>query len=212
GEITRPWLLQSPPSRSEVMAAFEEAGEVELLNEFVIMSARDLLERYIESDRLRGYMMFLAMVSTWGGPSTPGTAYVYGYHAQGEFEGVFGRWALPVGGMGAITQALANGARAHGALVRVNARIERSPVKGGRATGVVLASGEEITASLVVSNADPKRTLGRLVGASNLPSKLAEAVERIDQRGSMARVHLLIDELPRYVGFPDDARLAPHHS
>jgi phytoene dehydrogenase-like protein len=210
GDITRPWLLQEPPSRSEVLAAFEEAGELELLNEFVLMSAGDLLGRYIESPRLRGYMMFLGMVSTWGGPSTPGTSYVYGYHAQGEFDGVFGRWALPVGGMGAITQALANSARAHGAVIRTSAPVERIQVAGGRVTGVVLASGEEIAATTVASNADPKRTLGKLVGAAHLPAKLAEAVGRLDQRGSMARVHLLIDELPHYVGFPE-AGLAPHH-
>lgn len=210
GDITRPWLLEEPPSRSEVLAAFEAAGEIELLNEFVLTSADDLLRRYIESPRLRGYMMFLAMVSTWGGPSTPGTSYVYGYHAQGEYEGVFGRWALPIGGMGAITRALAEGAKAHGAVVRTNAPVARIALKGGRATGVVLASGEEIAAPIVASNADPKRTLGKLVGRKALPSALADAVERIDQRGSMARVHLLIDELPHYVGF-DKPGFGPHH-
>jgi phytoene dehydrogenase-like protein len=210
GDITRPWLLQEPPSRSEVLAAFEAAGEIELLNEFVLTSAADLLGRYIESPRLRGYMMFLGMVSTWGGPSTPGTSYVYGYHAQGEFDGVFGRWALPMGGMGAITRALAEGAKAHGAVVRTDAPVARIVLKGGKATGVVLASGEEIAAPIVASNADPKRTLGTLVGRKNLPAALSEAVEHIDQRGSMARVHLLIDELPHYVGF-EKPGFGAHH-
>jgi phytoene dehydrogenase-like protein len=209
GDITRPWLLQEPPSRSEVLAAFEEAGELELLNEFVLMSAGDLLGRYIESPRLRGYMMFLGMVSTWGGPSTPGTSYVYGYHAQGEFDGVFGRWALPVGGMGAITQALAASARAHGAEIRTGSPVAQILVKGNKATGVVLRSGEEIAARIVVSGADPKRTLGKLVGRTHLPEKLADMVERHDQRGSMARIQLLIDELPHYVGFA--AGPGPHH-
>src|SRR5258705_10222224 len=102
------------------------------------MSAGDLLGRYIESPRLRGYMIFLGMVSTWGGPSTPGASYVYGYHAQGEFDGVFGRWALPVGGMGAITQALAASARAHGAEIRTGSPPDQLPVNGDKGTGVRL--------------------------------------------------------------------------
>jgi phytoene dehydrogenase-like protein len=125
-DLTRDWLLSDPPERSEVFARFEAAGENDLLNEFMLLSASDLLDRYITSDRLKGYMMFLGMVSIWGGPHTPTTAWVYGYHACGEFEGAFGRWALPVGGMGSITQALMRGAEAHGAVVRTGRPSRRS--------------------------------------------------------------------------------------
>lgn len=210
GDVTRDVLLSEPMSRSEFIKLFEDEGEHELLQDFVFSSARDLTEKYVKSERLRGYMNFLGMVSTWGGPSTPGTAYVYGYHAQGEFEGILGRWALPVGGMGAITRALAASAMAHGAVIRTDAAVQGVKVGGGEATGVVLASGEEIDAGLVVSNADPKRSLLKLLDGRHLPDRVRKAAEGIDQKGSMARIHLLVDRLPEYVGL-GNANPGPEH-
>jgi phytoene dehydrogenase-like protein len=210
GDITRDVLLSEPPSRSDFLKLFEDEGEGELLKDFVLASAGDLVRKYIKSERLQGYMMFLGMVSTWGGPSTPGTSYVYGYHAQGEFDGVLGRWAVPVGGMGAITRALANGAVAHGAVIRTAAPVASVLVQGGEAVGVVLTSGEEFEAKLVISGADPKRSLTKFLDQKMLPDRVRKAAEAIDQRGSMARIHLLIDELPRYIGF-DRATVGPEH-
>jgi phytoene dehydrogenase-like protein len=207
-DLTRDWLLSDPPLRSEVFARFEAAGETELLNEFMVLSARDMLDRYITSDRLKGYMLFLGMVSTWGGPQTPNTSYVYGYHAVGEFDSVFGRWALPVGGMGAITAALRKRAEAHGAVVRTNAPVEEILVKGGRATGVRLVGGEVVRAGTVLSNAEPRRTL-RLLPKAGLTADQRARSDRRDLRGSMARLHVLVDELPHYVGFGPD--LGPQH-
>ena len=200
-DLVRPWLLRPPPSRSELLRAFEEAGEAELFNEFVLLSERDLLDRYFESDHLKGLFAFFGIVSVWGSPSTPGTSYVYGHHSWGEFNGEFGQYGFVKGGMGGITQALANGARHHGAEIRTRAPVGQVAVEGGRATGVVLESGEEIAAAAVLSNADPKRSLLRLVDPAVLDRDFLESVEGIDLRGSMARIHLLIDELPAYLGF-----------
>ena len=199
-DLSRDWLLSDPPSRAEVFARFEMAGETELLNEFLLLPAADLLDRYITSERLKGYMMFLGMVSIWGGPSTPQTSYVYGYHACGEFENVFGRWALPVGGMGAITAALRKGAETQGAEVRTGAPVKEILVSGGRATGVRLQDGSTVEAEVVMSNADPARTLGSLLPMARAPGNLHERAKAHDVRGSMARIHVLIDELPHWNG------------
>ncbi|MDO9418056.1 phytoene desaturase family protein [Pararhizobium sp.] len=210
GDVTRDVLLSEPPSRSEFLKLFEDEGEHELLKDFVFSSAADLTEKYVRSERLQGYMMFLGMVSTWGGPSTPGTSYVYGYHAQGEYDGILGRWALPVGGMGAITQALAAGATSFGADIHTSAPVESVIVRGGQAVGVALKSGKEFEAKLVISGADPKRSLTKFLDSKHLPDRVRKAAEAIDQRGSMARIHLLIDELPEYVGF-DNSAPGPEH-
>jgi phytoene dehydrogenase-like protein len=209
-DIASPWLLQPPPSRSDVMRTFEEAGEEDLFNEFVLLSARDLLDRYFESEHLKGMLTFFGMVSIWGGPSTPGTSYVYGHHSWGEFNGHFGQYGFVKGGMGGITLALANAARHHGATIRTEAPVAKVVVEGGRVRGVLLESGEEIRAATVVSNADPKRSLLKLVDAAHLDSDFRAAVEEIDQRGSMARIHLLIDELPAYLGFSAEEGLQHH--
>ncbi|TGT71945.1 MULTISPECIES: NAD(P)/FAD-dependent oxidoreductase [unclassified Mesorhizobium] len=210
GDITRDVLLSEPLSRSEFIKLFEDEGEQELLQEFVFSSSLELTQKYIKSERMRGHMNFLGMVSTWGSPSTPGTSYVYGYHSQGEFEKVLGRWALPVGGMGAITRALAASAVSHGAVIRTEAAVDKVLVWGGAAVGVVLKSGEEIEADLVVSNADPKRSLTKLLDRKHLPDRVLKAAAAIDQRGSMARIHLLIDQLPGYVGF-GSSKQGPEH-
>jgi len=83
-------------------------------------------------------------------------------------------------------------------------------IEGGQAKGVLLEDGRKFTARAVMSNADPKRTLGKLVPAKALSADLRKKVDNIDVRGSMARLHLLIDELPQYIGFPS-AELGPQH-
>lgn len=209
--LISPFLLTTPPSRSEVMRIFEEAGEQDLFDEFVLLSTRDLLDRYFESDHLKGHMMFLGMVSIWGGPSSPGTAYTYGHHSVGEFRGQFGQWGFVRGGMGGITLALAEAATSYGAEIRLQCPVEEILVSGGSVRGVQLKSGEEIYAPVVVSNADPKRSLLELVDQTALNSVFADRVAGIDLRGSMARIHLLIDELPSYIGVAGGPVEGPQH-
>ena len=209
-ELTHAIQLGDAPTVERLRAIFADAGEAELFDEFITMSAGDLLARYIESDRLRGFMMFMGLVSTWGSPSTPGTAYVYGYHALGEFEGQFSRYGLPKGGMGMISTALVNGLRDHGGEVRTDAPVDHVIVEDGVAKGVVLKSGEVVRASLVVSNADPKRSLTGLLQDGVLAPETRAKAAGIDQRGSMARIHLLVDALPDYVGFPP-GQAGPQH-
>jgi phytoene dehydrogenase-like protein len=208
--IITPFLMRSPPTRSEVLRAFEDAGEPELFDEFVLLSTKDLLDRYFESDHVKGHMTYLGMVSVWGGPSTPGTAYTYGHHSWGEFEGQFGQWGFARGGMGGISQALAAAAEHHGAEIRLGTRVAEVVVDGGRVHGVRLESGELIGAPVVVSNADPKASMLGLLPEGALAPAVRERVQGIDMRGSMGRIHLLIDELPAYVGFDGPAEGLQH--
>lgn len=210
GDITGFMHLSDPPTVEQLERKFREVGEDQLFEEFVLLSAEELLARYIESPRLRGLMMFMGMVSTWGGPQTPGTAYVYGYHAQGEFEGHFGRYGLPEGGMGAISQAMQNGLEAHGGAVRTGVPVARVVIEDGVAKGIALETGEAVSADIVVSNADPIRSLVGLLPEGALPADMRAAALDIPTSGSMGRIHLLIDELPDYVGFPAGER-GPQH-
>jgi phytoene dehydrogenase-like protein len=209
-EIMRPFLMSSPPQRSEVLAAFEAAGESELFDEFVLLSTRDLLDRYFESEHLKGFLNFFGMVSIWGGPSLPGTSYVYGHHAWGEFNGTFGQFGFARGGMGSIAKALANSAEEHGVEIKLETPVDKVLVENGAAVGVVTAAGEEYRAPLVASNADPQRSLLTLVDEKDLDPDFRTRVEGIDMRGSMARIHLLLDELPQYLPF-DTPELGPQH-
>ena len=200
--IITPFLMRPPTSRSEVLRAFEEAGAEDLFDEFVLSSTKDLLDRYFESEHIKGLFTFFGMISVWGGPSTPGTGYVYGHHSVGEFQGHLGQWGLARGGMGGITTAMARAAQAHGTEIRLGAPVGEVLVTGGRARGVRLADGEEILAPVVLSNADPARSMLTLLPKGTLKPALEKTMRQYDNRGSMARIHLLIDELPEYVGFP----------
>jgi phytoene dehydrogenase-like protein len=208
--ILTPFLLSPAPSRSQVLAAFEAAGAEDLFNEMVLLSTKDLLDRYFENEHIKGLFTFFGMISVWGGPSTPGTGYVYGHHSVGEFKGTLGQWGFVKGGMGGITQAMARSAEAHGAVIRLKSPVEQVVVERGQASGVKLANGEIIWARTIISNADPQRSMLQLLPAGAIDAKLTEKLQNYDARGSMARIHLLIDELPDYIGFPE-GKFGPQH-
>ena len=208
--IIEPTLLGPPPPLSEIIRMFEENGKTRLFTEFMCLSIKDLLDRYFESDLLKGFLAFVGIVSIFGGPRTPGTAYEYTHHSMNDFEGRFGQWGFARGGMGNITEAMAEGARHFGATIRTKAPVERIIVEGGRAQGVLLQGGEELRARVVVSNADPKRTYLTLIDRKDLPDSFIEEVSSLDFRGSMARVQVASNVLPHYVGF-DSAEEGPQH-
>ncbi|MFO1540132.1 MAG: phytoene desaturase family protein [Chloroflexota bacterium] len=201
--LTGRWLLEpDPPTIDEVFRAFVDAGEEELWTEFFTLSVDDLLARGFTNDVLKGLLTFLAIVSVWGGPTTPGWAYVYGHHATGQYNGHMGQFAFPRGGMGSIAESLAARLRARGGGVRVGAPVEKVLVEKGVAAGIVLAGGEEIRATTILSNADPRQTYLRFLDPRTLPDPVVRQVSRFDQRGSMARVFLALDRLPDFVGLP----------
>jgi phytoene dehydrogenase-like protein len=208
-KMVEPYLLSEPPPLSEVIGRFEAAGEIDLWHEFVSLSVGDLVDRYFDNDLLKGAFMFFALVAVHAGPYSPGTAYEFSHHSWGEYKGEFGRFGFARGGMGAITQAIAIAAREAGAVLRTDTAVRRVLVERGTVRGVELASGEKLEASTVVSNADPVRTFLELVDPGDLPRELRDRAKNIDMRGSMARLHLLVDRLPQYTGLP--AGEGPQH-
>src|SRR5262245_42855386 len=168
--LMEPWLLRPPPTDEELALIFRDAASQSLYDEFTRISIDDLLRRYFHSEQLRGFLTFLSMVSIHAGPYFPGTSYQYAHHAWGEFEGSFGLYGFVRGGIGGVTSALAACARHHGAEIRTDAAVARIAVDDGRVRGVVLENGEEIDATAVLSNADPRRTLLELVDPRLLPA------------------------------------------
>jgi phytoene dehydrogenase-like protein len=198
----RPSIAGPPPPLSELEARF--GSDRDLFREFTEASMREVLDRYLESDQLRGMFAYLAMTGVHGAPSTPGTSFVFAYHSWGEYEGRFGETAFVRGGMGAISDALAACARAAGADVIAGVPVERILVRDGAAAGVALADGSELGASLVVSGADPRRTFVEMLSPDDLDPAFLDAVRGIDFRGSLGRVHVAVDRLPAFEGVVDD--------
>jgi phytoene dehydrogenase-like protein len=118
-------------------------------------------------------------------------------------------WGFVRGGMGGFTQALADSARHRGVDIKTNARVAKVLTADGQVTGVSLDTGDEYSAAIVVSNADPIRSMIGFLDKEVLDPSLRKRIADIDQRGSMARIHLLIDELPHYIGLQPG--LGPQH-
>ncbi len=180
---------------------------VELLR-VLPLPARDLLDDWFVGDALKGMLGSSALLGADHGPSAMGGAMRMLYHAAQGDPGGFRSSAFPKGGVGALSAALAASARASGARVRTDARVERILVEDGAAVGVRLADGEEIPARCVVSGVDPVRTFFGLVGAPRLGPEFNRRVANVRLRGTTATLHLLLDGLPPVADAAE--RLAGH--
>ncbi len=180
---------------------------VELLR-MLPLPARDLLDDWFSDDALKGLLGSSALLGARQGPSAMGGAFRMLYHATGSEAYGFRSSVFVKGGIGVLSDALAQAARSSGAEVRTGAAVERILVEDGVATGVVMAGGEEVSARCVVSGVDPRRTFFGLVGAPRLGPEFNRKVGNIQLRGTTATLHLLLDALPP---FPDaEQRLAGH--
>jgi phytoene dehydrogenase-like protein len=180
--------------------------EIAQLIAFMTGSLGDFLDRNFDSDKVKILFLANSVYGKHGGPYDRGTALGLLFHllsgGEHELQGFFGH---VIGGMGAITQALAAAARKRGVEIRTATPVARIDVRGGRLRGVVLEDGTEISARTVLSNADPKRTFLGLLDSSELPEDFRRAVKGIKMSGPCAKVNLVLAEEPRVHGMPQDA-------
>src|SRR4051794_30012660 len=183
-----------------LMRSFQKLTERQqaVFVQLMTMSAHDFLSQWFETDPLKATMSASGIIGTFQGVKSPGTAYVLLHHYMGEIDGAFRAWGIPKGGTGGISNAIASAARALGAEIRLEARVANIVVKGGRAVGVALESGEEILAESVLSSVDVRRTFLDLVEPGNLDSDFEAEVRRFKFRGSSGKVNMALDALPTF--------------
>jgi phytoene dehydrogenase-like protein len=212
----QPFFLEPPPDVGArgVAGLFEalrvgkrfrgiSGGEIGRMVAFLTGSLGDFLDRNYQSEKIKTLFLANNVYGKHGGPYSPGTALGLLFHllsgGEHELQGFYGH---VIGGMGAITQAMATAARRLGAEIRTEASVARIAVRDGRARGVVLDDGEEISARVVVSNADPKRTFLGLIEPSALPEEFRRAISGIKMDGPCAKVNLVLSEEPRLTAMP----------
>ena len=161
------------------------------------MAIADLVAEYFETDLLRGTVAARGIFGTFLGPWSAGSALVLLIRAAADATPV-GSATFAAGGTGAITQAMASAAKAAGAEIRTNAEVAEVRVKDGVAISVVLKSGDEIAAKTIISNADPKRTLLKLVDPIHLTPGFAEKLQHYRAMGTVAKINLALDGLPTF--------------
>jgi phytoene dehydrogenase-like protein len=214
-KFIKPLLLRAPPDPTSFKPRdlgellhlgrhFSNLGEERMYEtlRFWTLSCADLLDEYFESEIVKAHLAGSSIIGTALGPRSPGTAYVLLHHYMGSIDGTVGAWGFARGGMGAITQALAAALAAAGGSIRCDAPVERILTRNGRATGVVLESGEEISARLVVSNMDVRRTFLKAVDPMELPQEFVRRVRQFKIRGSSGKLNIALDALPRFPAIP----------
>ena len=170
--------------------------------QLMTMSAADFLDQWFETEPLKATMSASGIIGTFQGPRSPGTAYVLLHHYMGEIDGAFRAWGVPKGGTGAIAYAIADAALAAGVEIRTEAGVARIRRSAATATGVILESGEEIAADVVMSSLDSRWTFIKLLEDGVLDPAFREEVLRYKYRGSSGKVNLALDGLPEFACKP----------
>jgi phytoene dehydrogenase-like protein len=176
-------------------------AEIAQLVAFLTGSLGEFLDKNYETETMKAMFLANNVYGKHGGPYQPGTAIGLLFHllsgGEQEMQGFYGH---VMGGMGAITQALAASGKKLGVDIRTNAAVARIDSREGRVLGVTLEDGTEIRGKAVLSNADPKRTFLQLADVKELPGEFVEAVRGIKMAGPCAKVNLVLSEEPRFTG------------
>jgi phytoene dehydrogenase-like protein len=220
-DVLRAVALEPPPNVSDGgwLAALPElirAGRLgrrvgtldatlrnDLLDLFTI-SAGEYLDRFFESEPIKAVLGFDGVVGNYASPYTPGSAYVLLHHVFGEVGGVKGAWGHAIGGMGAITQAMAKAATEAGAEIRTGCGVREIVVEDGRVTGVVTDDSELLRARAVVANVNPKLLYERLLARDVVPGPVRERMANWRCGSGTFRMNLALDRLPDFTALPGD--------
>ena len=227
-QVLRDLVLVTPPNAvagswrgalPEMLRAARVGGrlrklDMELRRELLAlfsMSAGDYLDRWFESDPIKAVFGFDGIVGNFASPYSGGSAYVLLHHVFGEVNGKPGAWGHAIGGMGAISEAMARSATARGAVIRVSTPVRQVLVEDGRAVGAVTESGEVVRAAAVVSNLNPKLLYLKLFEPRALPAEFRERISQYRCGSGTFRMNVALAELPDFTCLPGRA-LADHHT
>ena len=215
--VLGPMLMSIPPAvgskrpsdlREQLRLAWRFRGlDVKTIGDvtrLMTMSIVDILDRFFESDQVKTVMALNGLIGTWAGPHEPGTGYVMAHHSIGDVgDGHLGAWAVPVGGMGAVADAIAASARDFGAEIRTDARVAKVLTQDGAVRGVVLDGGEEVYAPIVVSAIHPKITFLQQLDRRELPAEFVEDIEHWKSRSGVVKINAALSKAPVFTAEPE---------
>lgn len=201
----------NPPALAEVETHLKQIGREDLWPVAISGSAAETVARFFSADEVRGAFASQGIIGVRAGPSDPGTAWVMSYHALGgELAGANGTWAYVMGGMGSLTQALAEKAESMGVEVRTGGEVSEILMGTDGVEGVRLSSGDALNANLVLSNADPKATFLNLLPSGVLDEVFQHRVESWRTDGCVVKVNLALSDLPDFSSLPG-SDVGPQH-
>jgi phytoene dehydrogenase-like protein len=217
-DVLRDVVLQTPPNVTggwagalpELIKAGKLGRRVAALGmegrrdlaELFLKSAGDMLDGWFTSDPIKAVLGFDSIVGSYQSPYTPGSAYVLLHHAFGEVNGRKGAWGHAIGGMGAISEAMAKCCGERGVDIRTNCAVREVIVEKGRVAGVVTEAGEALRAPVVVSGVNPKLLFTRLVDGAALPADFRRRMEGWRSGSGSFRMNVALSELPDFSCLP----------
>ena len=218
-DVLRRFVLRAPPNLQEafgagaIREAFNALGTANILRRLTLEQQRSLLDLFtrsagemlddvFENDLVKALFGFDAIVGNYASPYAAGSAYVMLHHAFGEVNGKKGVWGHAIGGMGAITQAMAAAARSHGAEIELEAGVREVIVERDRAVGVILDTGETIRAKYVASSVNPKLLYTRLLPADALPEAFLKRIRNWRNGSGTFRMNVALSALPSFTALP----------
>ncbi len=221
-DVLRGLALQVPPNASGGIGALLSAArqgwpisrmELEAQRDLLAVftkSAREFLDQWFQDDHIKAAFAFDATVGNYAGVSTPGSAYVLLHHVFGEVNGNKGAWGHALGGMGAITQAMAGACRDMGVEIRLEAPVAQVLVDGGKAVGVRLEGGEEIVGHTVVANVGPALLFAKMIDPTDLTPEFRRRMQGYRTGSGSFRMNVALSELPDFTVLPGKVQ-AEHH-
>ncbi len=208
-ELIERAVMSPAVSVKDLLSVFEGPDTEDLIRRLLLRSAKDFLDEWFESDELKVALCAPALVGTFAGPRTPGTAYLLTHDTIGTINGNHQVWGFSKGGMGMITQAMSKAAEHFGAEVRVNSPVKRILISEGKVAGVETVVGDKIEAKVVASGVDANVTFNKLVGPDSVPQAFMEKVNKIKYRGAALKFNAALNELPDFKAIPGEK--GSHH-
>ena len=223
-DVLRDMVLRTPPNIGggigDIARGFNAGNRLRKLDmpgrrdvlDLFAKSAGDVLDGWFESEPIKAAFGFDAIVGNFASPYTPGSAYVLLHHVFGEVNGIKGNWGHAVGGMGAITQAMASEAERRGVEISLHAETAQVRVRRRKSIGVALADGTEIDARCVVSNLNPKLLYLKLVDAAELDADFLQRIRGWKCASATFRMNVALAELPDFTCLPGKTTQTHHQS
>jgi phytoene dehydrogenase-like protein len=205
--ISEGWRALSAGNRLRRLSMANRRALLDLFTK----SAGDYLDGWFETECVKAAFGFDSIVGTFASPYTPNTAYVLLHHVFGEVNGKKGAWGHAIGGMGAITQAMARAARERGVEIEVDAPVQEVMIEQGRAAGIVLKDGRAVRARAVAGNVHPRLLFDKLVPEDALPPDFLARMRRWKSGSGTFRMNVALSELPSFSSLPG-RELADHHT
>jgi phytoene dehydrogenase-like protein len=211
--LIQKWILRAPPNvgaGARGMPSLLQLGrdmiglkthEIRIVHDYATKSEADILDRHFTGDLAKALFGFDGIVGNFASPSTPGTAYVLLHHLFGEAAGVPGAWGHAIGGMGAITQAMARACHEVGVDILLNTPVEEVIVNKGRAAGVV-AGGKAWGADQVIAGVNPRLLFDRLVPKGAVEPEVEQRMGAWKCESATFRMNVALSELPKFTVLP----------